>query len=365
MGKRITETNLGYTGSCYGPSPAVRKAMESSLDLANSYPYEGYAELKKAIAAYSNVKQENIMVTNGCDEAIALITYKFGQKVLIQAPTYSEFERIAKGISSEMRIKQQSIANSPFRISFSEADLRWASLAWICTPNNPTGDVVARSKMLDIASRAKGIVAVDEAYYEYCKETVADSVEEHRNLIVARTFSKAFAIEGVRLGYIISNPETILALENSTHEYNVNRVARAAGISVFRGMGYYANEMKRLKSIKSDFEAGCKNLGFSPKNQALPYTLLMFDSEKERDLCYDAFIKHGVVTLKNTHEEFTGFSDPCIRVAIGNRMQMEKALLALKSTGHYARLPNKAFGKKSRKFEISQNRKISNDSRSD
>jgi len=333
MGKSITKTHLGYTGSCYGPSPAVRKAMESSLDMANYYPYEGYMELKKAIAAYSKVKPENVMVTNGCDEAIALITYMFGRRVLIQAPTYSEFERIAKGSGSEIRIKEQSIAKAPFKISFSRADLKWASLAWICTPNNPTGDVIPREKILEVVRNASGMVAVDEAYYEYCNETVADSVNDHKNLIVARTFSKAFATEGVRLGYIISNPETIRALENSTQEYNVNRTARAAGIAIFKSMGYYKSKMAQLKSIKSGFEEACKNLGLSLKDNALPFTLLVFNSETERDLCYDAFLKHGVVTLKNTHEEFTGFTDPCIRVAIGNRGQMEKAILALKSVG--------------------------------
>ena len=331
MGKRITKTNLAYTGSCYGPSPTVRKSMEKSLSMANSYPYEGYMELKKAIAAYSKVNPENIMVTNGCDEAIALTTYMFGQKVLIQAPTYSEFERIAKGTGSAIRIKRQSIASSPFKINFSSKDLSWASLAWICTPNNPTGDIIAKSQILDIASKANGILAVDEAYYEYGKETVADSIEKHRNLIVMRTFSKAFATEGIRLGYIISNPQIIKQLENSTHEYNVNRVARAAGVSVFKSMGYYKIHMKRLRSIKHDFELACKSFGLKPKAQVLPFTLLMFDSERDRDLCYDALLKRGIVTLKNTHEEFTGLSDPCIRIAIGNRMQMKKAALALKS----------------------------------
>ena len=248
MEKSITKTHLGYTGSCYGPSPAVCKAMESSLGMANSYPYEGYTELKKAIATYSKVKPENIMVTNGCDEAIALITYMFGRRVLIQAPTYSEFERIARGSGSEIRIKEQSIAKAPFKISFSRTDLKWASLAWICTPNNPTGDIIPRERILDIAGNAGGMVAVDEAYYEYCNKTVADSINDYKNLIVTRTFSKAFATEGVRLGYIISNPETIRALENSTQEYNVNRIARTAGLAVFRSMGYYKKEMFKLKS---------------------------------------------------------------------------------------------------------------------
>ena len=332
MEKSITKTHLGYTGSCYGPSPAVCKAMESSLGMANSYPYEGYTELKKAIATYSKVKPENIMVTNGCDEAIALITYMFGRRVLIQAPTYSEFERIARGSGSEIRIKEQSIAKAPFKISFSRTDLKWASLAWICTPNNPTGDIIPRERILDIAGNAGGMVAVDEAYYEYCNKTVADSINDYKNLIVTRTFSKAFATEGVRLGYIISNPETIRALENSTQEYNVNRIARTAGLAVFRSMGYYKKEMFKLKSIKSDFEKACRSAGLKVSDHNLPFTLLTFGSDAERDLCYDAFLKHGVVTLKNTHEEFTKFTDPCIRVAIGNRAQMEKAKSALKST---------------------------------
>ncbi|MEM0154454.1 MAG: histidinol-phosphate transaminase [Methanothrix sp.] len=331
MGKHITETHLGYTGSCYGPSPAVRKAMESSLDLANSYPYEGYTELKNAIASYSNVKPENVMVTNGCDEAIALITYLFGKKVLIQAPTYSEFERIAKGIGSDIRIKEQSIVNSPFRINFSKEDLNWSSLTWICTPNNPTGDVVPRAEILGIVKKARGIVAVDEAYYEYCNKTVADSVEKYKNLIVTRTFSKAFATEGIRLGYIISNSDTVRVLENSVQEYNVSRVARAAGIAVFKSMGYYKAEMERLRSIKSNFEKACIDMGFKLRDRNIPFTLLVFNSEKERDLCYNTFLKHGIVTLKNTHEEFTRFTDPSIRVAIGNRAQMEKAIKALKS----------------------------------
>jgi histidinol-phosphate aminotransferase len=334
--------------------------MESSLDMANSYPHEGYMDLKRAIAEYSNVKPENVMVTNGCDEAIVLITYKFGRKVLIQAPTYSEFERIAKGTGSEIKIKGQSIVRSPFRINFGQEDLDWASLTWVCTPNNPTGDVVKKAEILDMASRTKGIVAVDEAYYEYCNETVADSIEEYKNLIVARTFSKAFATEGVRLGYIISNPETIKLLENSTHEYNVNRVARAAGIAVFKSMSYYKTEAERLKSIKLDFESACKSLGFKIREHDLPFSLLIFDSEKERDICHGAFLKHGIVTLKNTHEEFTGFDDPCIRVATGNRAQMEKALLALKSMRQSAPRHPKAYALRVRKLKRVQQMQRSN-----
>jgi histidinol-phosphate aminotransferase len=329
MGQHIYDLHLDYTGSCYGPSPAVRKAMEDSVDKANSYPYEGYMELKKAIAKYYKVKPENVMVTNGCDEAIALITYLFGKRVLIQAPTYSEFERIAKGIKSEIRIIKSSIRYSRYEINFSKKDLSWATQTWVCTPNNPTGDITPKEKIIYFVKNTNGVIAVDEAYYEYCGKSVAGLVDKYENLIVTRTFSKAYATEGIRLGYIIANPKLISALENSTQEFNVNRAARAAGLAVFKSIGYYKKSMAMLHRIKNSFEKSCKSLGFKLIDHNSPFTLILFRSDKERDFYHDGLEKMGIYTLSNTHEEFTGFSDPCIRIAIGNEKQMQIAKKAL------------------------------------
>jgi len=326
MGQRAKYTNLSYTGSCYKPSPTVLKAINKEAINSNSYPYEGYSELEKAIAKYAGVKPENIAVTNGCDEAISLITYLFGKRVLIQAPTYSEFERIAKGINAEIRIKQQSILKSKYDISFSKQDLGWASLVWICSPNNPTGDVVPKEKILSMIKEAKGIVAVDEAYYEYCNESVAGLVNKEDNLIVTRTFSKAFATEGIRLGYIIANPEMIRMIKLSTQEFNVNRFARAAGIAVFKNMDYYKKEMKKLLSIKMRFEQTCSSMGIKILGHNLPFTLIAFDSEKERDIFYNKLRDNSIITLKNTHEEFSGFVDPAIRIAIGTSEEMDRVI---------------------------------------
>jgi histidinol-phosphate aminotransferase len=303
--------------------------MEDSVDMANFYPYEGYFELRQAIAGYSHVKPENVLVTNGCDEAIALVTYLFGQRVLIKAPTYSEFERIARGISSEIRIIKGSIRDSRYSIDFSKKDLDWATLAWVCSPNNPTGDIIPREKILDFAKNAKGIVAVDEAYYEYCGKSVADMVDKQKNLIVTRTFSKAYATEGIRLGYVIANPKLISALSNSTQEFNVNRTARAAGIAVFKSMGYYRKSMASLQRIKNSFEKGCTNMGLKVIDHNSPFTLVLFKSEKERNYFHAGLEKIGIYTLKNTHEEFTGFEDPCIRIAMGTKEQMVAAKNAL------------------------------------
>lgn len=332
MGQRTNPINLGYTGSCYGPSPSVVKAIKSEIKNVNAYPNEGYMQLKAAIAKYSGVKPENVVVTNGCDEAIALVTYLFGQKVLIQAPTYSEFERIARGINAEIRIKRQSIAKSPYRINFTKSDLGWASLAWICSPNNPTGDVIPREKILEVVKAAKGIVAVDEAYYEYSKESVVDSIGSFNNLIVTRTFSKAFATEGIRLGYAIANKGIISALENSTQEFNVNRFSRAAGLAVLKSMGYYKKEMLKLRRIKANFESRCSSLGIRSNSHNLPFSLLLFDSDKERDAIYKGMVSRGVNVFRNTYEEFTGFDDPAIRVAIGNKRQMDAAVSAIEET---------------------------------
>ena len=321
---RTSIIRLDYSGSAYSPSPAVKRALSASLRMVNAYPYEWYEELKKAIADYSNVKPENVLPTNGGDEAIGMLTFLFGKRVLIPAPTYGEYEYIAKGAGSQIRLKQCMADGRNYELRYTDSDLRWATLTWICNPNNPTGTITERERIDAFVEKAKGIAVVDEAYMEFCNESVADLIGKHRNLIVLRTFSKAFGLSGIRLGYLIANADLIRRLNNSKQEFNVNRSARDAGIAALKSMGYYRRKIAGVIRERDILEKRLSDGGVFTFKSNGGFVFIRFESNSEMRYVYSGLKKSNIIAFIASDPEFSGLHGPYMRAAIGTHSQMVK-----------------------------------------
>ncbi len=290
----------------------------------NAYPYEGYDELEALIAEYCGVDRDNVLVTNGGDEAIGIITALYGDRVLIPAPTYGEYAYLARSRNSEIRLSN-SMVDDVYDISFTTGDLEWASLVWICNPNNPTGTIVPRSKIMGVLNGTCATVIVDEAYYEFAGESVADTIGEHDNLIVLRTFSKGFGIAGLRLGYVLSNPGTIRRMRNAKQEYNVSRVARAAGIAALKDRGYYSERIGEAKKLRDEFERHCEASGLNVLKSNAGFVFVKFRSVEEMEYVHSTLMGNGIVTFGPSDPEFSGLIGPYVRIALSNRDDMEEA----------------------------------------
>jgi L-threonine-O-3-phosphate decarboxylase len=232
-----------------GPPAAALAAAEKALhEEAGRYPDLGYAELRTALAGYLGVSPESVLPTNGGAEALFLAARVAaegpGSKAIILEPTFSEYAAAARtaGFEVERVVARRSETGfwlDPTVLDDTLGKRRDVGLVFLCNPNNPTGDVVPRQDVLRIAQRVReagAMLVVDEAFADFAPHlSVAPDVEEV--LFVARSFTKFFAVPGLRLGCLVtSEVERVRAFQPS---WSVNAVAAAVGISA-AGDGAFA-----------------------------------------------------------------------------------------------------------------------------
>jgi histidinol-phosphate aminotransferase len=182
------------------PLPGVPQIpLAESMARLNDYPDGTYRELREAAASYVGLAAENVAVGAGADDLILLLAQAFlgpGTRAAIDPPTYALY-RIATTLHGAQVVARDDDAD----------------LSWICNPNNPTGTWVEPEQIVELArSRPGQIVVVDEAYVEYGGRSCAPWVDEHENLVVVRTLSKAFGFASLRVGYALAHPQTAALL---------------------------------------------------------------------------------------------------------------------------------------------------------
>lgn len=193
---------------------------------ANRYPDLDSYFLRKRIADYVDFKGENVICGNGSDEIIQMIINSFvdrGEYVVTHSPTFSMYKimtQICGG--SFIEVPSDDDFNIDVDGIIEAANENNAKIIIICNPNNPTGTVTSRENILKIIESTSSIVVVDEAYYEFLGETVADRIKDCSRLVVLRTLSKAFSLAGARVGYGIAGEELINVLLTVKHPYNIN-----------------------------------------------------------------------------------------------------------------------------------------------
>lgn len=179
------------------------------------YPDASYQRLRQALAEYAETDIDEITVGNGADECLMMVSQTFMEKdgqALISYPSYSYF-RVCAEIMGGKVVK---VSRKPDFRDDVEGLLTAAKnntqIVFLCSPNNPTGNLIEESELRKLLAELDAVIVVDEAYYEYCGKTFAGLVSSYSNLIVVRTMSKAFSLAGVRVGYAIAAEETIRKL---------------------------------------------------------------------------------------------------------------------------------------------------------
>ena len=213
----------------YGPSPKVAEAL-GNYKLYNLYPDPEQRRLREAISEYVDVGPEHIVAGNGSDELIDLTLRMFlglGEKIIDPAPTFGMY-------SLGARISGGEVVTVPRDESF-EIDVEATQLAldsstkaiFFPSPNNPTGNIAPEWQVRRLLEMGI-LVVVDEAYYEFCGETVLPLVQEYTNLIVLRTFSKWAGLAGLRIGLGVMRPEVARTMMAVKPPYNVCLAAEIA-----------------------------------------------------------------------------------------------------------------------------------------
>ena len=229
---------LNWNEGLFGPLPGVLEATASRLDEVWTYPEQAYEDLRDAVAGWLGVRRESVLPGHGIQALVMTVVSAFvapGDRVVVPRPTYGLYAPACQAAGGVVhRVDCPDLRLDLERIAAAARDTG-ARLVWICDPNNPTGarlEPAEWSAFLD--QLPPGCIAVaDEAYVDYIRPEdrtprLAD-VAEGRPVIVLRTFSKVFALAGLRLGYAVVDPELTPYLHSVQEPFNVNRAALAAG----------------------------------------------------------------------------------------------------------------------------------------
>jgi len=321
---------LDFNENTLACSAKVREVLGNiSTGALTRYPERGPVEA--LVAARLGRKAEEVALTNGVDEAIHVLFEAFleeGDEVLLPVPTYTMYEIYAA--STEARTVTVLAADDlafPFERLMAEITPRTKVIA-IANPNSPSGTSATRDQLLAIACRApQAVMLVDEAYYHFHGETVMDLVGTIPNLFVARTFSKAYGLAGLRLG-LLSGPEELMRwVRRVLSPYSVNSLALACLPAAMEDTEYLDWYVAEVLAARAEFEAAIDEVGLRRWPSRANFVLV------DTGARHAEFVKRmraeGVLVRDRSNDPGC---DGRVRITIGTREQMRHAADELKST---------------------------------
>ena len=228
------------------------EALFSEKLALNRYPDGMGQDLKARIAEYTSTSPEGILIGNGSDELIQLILLTFGglgKSVVLHPPTFGMYQIYAR--LTETTVVQVPLLNGldlDTEQMLKAAQAPEVHVVVVCNPNNPTGSLFPREDILRLVRESGKIVIVDEAYAEFSEETLIPEIENYPNLVIMRTFSKAFGMAGLRLGYLLGQSKTIAIINKVRPPFNVNSFSQRAGILALDYLKEYQGQIEQIKA---------------------------------------------------------------------------------------------------------------------
>jgi len=324
---------LASNENVLGPSPAALEAMRQVAPEVWLYPDDTCFNLKNALAGFWDLSPEHFIIGNGSDEIIhflALALLDREDEVIFADPSFVQY----KSAAMMADCKYQAVPlTGDMRHDLAAMRARvndHTKLIFIANPNNPTGTVVTQRELeallADLPPRV--VVVLDQAYYEYVEAETSprgiNYVREDYNVVVLHTFSKAYALAGLRVGYGIARPEIIGYLQQVRGPFNVNTLAQAAAIASLGDEG----QITRAQAMNS---AGKRQLAAAFDEMALPYVpteanFVLVDCGRDSRQVFQELLRHGVIV--RTGDPFG--LPTWIRVTIGTVEMNERFISALR-----------------------------------
>lgn len=320
---------LDWNESTVPPSPKVIKAI-TELVVSKGlqfYPDVNNKELVTAISRYCNVLEGNVQYFSSSDSAHEYISRCFlaeNDVVTMLSPTYDNFRLVCESLGAKVNHYNR-------RDEFNIIDLKnviesnGSKLVYICNPNNPTGELISEGEIESlICSLPEVMFLVDEAYFEFSSISCSNLVLNNKNLIITRTFSKAFALANLRIGYIISSEKNIEVLNRIRNAKNISSVAQVAAIAALSDIDYmqsYVNEVKKAK-LKFEMFLSAAFLNDAKVFKGHGNFILVRFKEDEMARNLVNHLENNNIFIRNLSHVNT--LESCLRFTIGTTLQMEK-----------------------------------------
>ncbi len=319
------DLRLDMNENTTGCSPRVLAKL-NSMDARTLALYPRREPGERLVAEFLSVAPDQVLLTNGADEAIDLLCRAYlnpGDEIIVVTPAFAMYEVFAQ-------IEDAKIVRVPAGPEFSfptervlDAISPQTRIIVICNPNNPTGIAVERSSILKVIEAAPhAAVLVDEAYFDFYGQTMIDQVGKVPNLFIARTFSKAYGLAGLRLGVMIGDQEQISVLRRMASPFNVNAFAMECLAEALADREFVTAYVAEVRAGREWLKAQLEQLGFKCWPSHANFVLCCFDERKKAIL--EALRTHGIA-LRDRPD-----CEGCVRITIGKPHEMERLIAELK-----------------------------------
>lgn len=314
-------------------------ANESPFDLAenrfNRYPDFQSDALIGAYAAYAGVSTDQVLASRGADESIELLVRTFctpGQdSIIINPPTYGMYKICATTFNVktiEVPLTQEYQLNVDTLLGARSDGVK---LVFICSPNNPTGELMARENVVKVleAYKDSALVVLDEAYIEFCPQgSVADLISQYPNLVILRTMSKAYALAGIRCGFTLANKAVIDMMKKVIAPYPIPAPVEQQAVRALsdQGVNTMRRQVEQINSEKSEFIAKLKAFEFVEKILASDTNFVLLKVKDKQKVM--TVMQQNDIYLRDQSSQRT--LDGHIRITIGTPSQMNAVLNVLK-----------------------------------
>ena len=321
---------LDFNENTLAPSPRViERLRQTTAEGLTKYPEREPVE--RLVAAHFGLAADQVLLTNGVDEAIHLMCCTFledGDEALIAPPSFFMYD-VNIGMMTRGLVKVQADESLQFPFErFMAAITEKTKLIIVASPNNPTGATVSREHLLAIARAAPhAVLMVDEAYYHFYGESVIGDLAEMPNIVVARTFSKAYGLANLRVGMLAGSAELLKYVKKVSSPYNVNGVALDCLSAAIQDDEYLNWYVEQVRVGREQMMAGLDELGVGYFPSAANFVLMKIGPKHKEFVA--AMRKHGVLLRdRSTDPGCEGY----VRITIGVEEHVKRGLDALRAS---------------------------------
>jgi len=313
---------LGSNENPWGPSPKAMQAIKEEIKSINRYPESQLHELVSEIARYSGVKDSQVIIGgDGADEIIDVLAKTFidaGDEFIVPLPSYMYYEYLLKQYGAKPVYAKWDLTENRLDVeSIYDSISPKTRMIFLCSPNNPTGTLIDKEILAEIAAKNPDIlIVIDEAYFEYSEVTNRDLIDEYDNIFIIRTMSKVLGLAGMRIGYGLACSQIIEYMHRIKPVFSLTRLSFAAALNTFRDTEYIAESIR--KGIESrqylyDETSKIKGLKVFPSKSNFMLIDIRDTGFTAAELA-EELMKRGVIVRDCT--SFKGLDEYWIRISI-------------------------------------------------
>lgn len=299
----------------------------------NRYPDPFQVEVKEKLSLIKGVSSDQIFLGNGSDEAIDLLVRAFCEagkdNIIVLPPTYGMYQVCADIQGVETR--KVNLTPETFQIDVKavlEAVNATTKIIFVCSPNNPTGNVVGRSSIKQLLEGFDGVVVVDEAYIDFTEEeSFLSELKNYENLVVLQTFSKAWGLAALRLGMAFAHPELIKVYNKIKYPYNLNQATQELLLEALDNESLKNENVEELNTEREKLAKQLLDLPYVQKIYPSEANFLLVKMDDARGV-YESLIKDLVIIRDRSK---VVLCDGCVRISIGTKEENLVLMNSLKA----------------------------------